>query len=31
MMQLSKMIGYDPQYDFARGLNEAIEWYKTNL
>ena len=20
-----------PQYDFARGLNEAIEWYKANL
>lgn len=26
-----RFLGYDPQYDFARGLNEAIEWYKTNL
>ena len=26
-----KLLGYDPQYDFARGLNEAIEWYKANL
>jgi dTDP-D-glucose 4,6-dehydratase len=25
------LLGYDPQYDFARGLNEAIEWYKANL
>ena len=26
-----RLLGYDPQYDFARGLNEAIEWYKHNL
>lgn len=26
-----KLLGYDPQYDFERGLNEAIEWYKANL
>lgn len=26
-----KMLGYDPDYDFASGLNEAIEWYKENL
>lgn len=26
-----KMLGYDPEYDFERGLNEAIEWYKANL
>lgn len=26
-----KMLGYSPDYDFARGLNEAIEWYKANL
>ena len=26
-----RLLGYDPQYDFARGLNEAIEWYKENL
>lgn len=26
-----RLLGYDPQYDFARGLYEAIEWYKDNL
>lgn len=26
-----QMLGYDPEYDFARGLTEAIDWYKTNL
>ena len=26
-----RLIGYDPDYDFAKGLNEAIEWYKENL
>ena len=26
-----KMLGYAPEYDFERGLNEAIEWYKENL
>lgn len=26
-----EMLGYDPDYDFARGLNEAIAWYKENL
>ena len=26
-----RLLGYDPEYDFARGLNEAIEWYKNNL
>lgn len=25
------MLGYEPEYDFARGLAEAIEWYKNNL
>lgn len=25
------MLGYEPEYDFARGLAEAIEWYKANL
>ena len=25
------LLGYDPDYDFARGLNEAVEWYKENL
>ena len=26
-----QLLSYDPEYDFARGLNEAIEWYKKNL
>lgn len=26
-----KLLGYDPDYDFTRGLNEAIAWYKENL
>ncbi|MCR4965136.1 MAG: SDR family oxidoreductase [Bacteroidales bacterium] len=26
-----QLLGYDPQYDFARGLNEAIAWYRENL
>jgi len=26
-----RLLGYDPEYDFARGLDEAIEWYKANL
>ena len=26
-----KMLGYNPQYNFERGLNEAIAWYKENL
>lgn len=26
-----RLLGYDPDYDFARGLNEAITWYKENL
>lgn len=26
-----KLLGYDPDYDFAKGLNEAIEWYRENL
>jgi UDP-N-acetylglucosamine 4-epimerase len=25
------LLGYEPEYDFAKGLNEAIEWYKENL
>lgn len=25
------LLGYDPEYDFERGLIEAIEWYKNNL
>ncbi|MDO4826809.1 MAG: SDR family oxidoreductase [Bacteroidia bacterium] len=25
------LLGYDPQYDFRKGLGEAIEWYKENL
>lgn len=26
-----RLLGYDPQYDFAKRLEEAIEWYKANL
>lgn len=26
-----KLLGYNPQYDFEKGLAEAIEWYKENL
>ena len=26
-----RLLGYAPEYDFARGLSEAIEWYKENL
>ena len=26
-----EMLGYDPEYNFERGLAEATEWYKTNL
>ena len=25
------LLGYDPDYNFADGLNEAISWYKENL
>ena len=25
------LLGYDPDYDFAKGLAEAISWYKENL
>lgn len=25
------LLGYDPDYDFATGLAEAIDWYKANL
>lgn len=25
------LLGYEPEYDFVRGLNEAIEWYRENL
>lgn len=26
-----KLLRYEPEYDFERGLNEAIEWYMSNL
>ena len=26
-----EMLGYAPEYDFASGLNEAIEWYRETL
>lgn len=26
-----RMLGYNPEYDFAKGLAESIDWYKKNL
>lgn len=26
-----KLLGYDPDWDFQRGIDAAIEWYKENL
>lgn len=26
-----RLLGYEPNYDFKSGLNEAIQWYKENL
>ena len=26
-----RLLGYDPQWDFQRGIAAAIEWYKENL
>lgn len=26
-----KMLGYDPEYDFAEGIQLAIDWYRENL
>ena len=26
-----EMLGYDPDWSFELGINEAIEWYKLNL
>lgn len=26
-----RLLGYEPEYNFARGIREAIEWYKENL
>lgn len=26
-----KMLGYDPEFDFEKGISAAIEWYKENL
>lgn len=26
-----KLLGYDPEYDFKKGIALAIEWYKVNL
>lgn len=26
-----ELLNYNPEYDFAKGLKEAIEWYKENL
>ena len=26
-----ELLGYDPEYDFAKGISLAIDWYKENL
>lgn len=26
-----EMLGYDPEWDFDRGIKQAIEWYKENM
>ena len=26
-----ELLGYDPEYDFAKGIQLAIDWYKENL
>ena len=26
-----RLLGYDPEYDFAKGIKLAIDWYKENL
>ena len=26
-----KMLGYDPEWSFDRGIKAAIEWYRENL
>lgn len=26
-----RLLGYEPEWDFKRGIDEAIEWYKRNL
>lgn len=26
-----ELLGYDPQYDFNKGIHKAIDWYKENL
>lgn len=26
-----ELLGYEPEYDFSKGLNEAIAWYKESL
>ena len=29
--QARACLGYNPEYDFAKGIQEAIEWYKKNV
>ncbi len=26
-----RLLGYEPEYDFKRGLKEAVDWYRENL
>lgn len=25
------MLGYEPEYDFIQGINETVDWYKSNI
>ena len=29
--KICKNLGYAPEYDFEKGIKEAIQWYKENL
>ena len=31
IMLIQQMLGYDPDYDFAKGIALAIDWYKEDL
>ena len=31
LSKAKKLLGYDPDYDFKKGLELAIDWYKKNL
>ena len=29
--KIREKLGYSPEYDFEKGIKEAIQWYKENL